>query len=153
MMVSDASAVKTCSKCDALKRLEEFNADARHSTGKRAICKACEAIAREGKSAERWAKIKATPSLLQREMERRNSVRQKALAVRRAARWKRANPEKVRKIRRKIDERRRGMLTDSYIRGQLAQATGLSCSNIPHSMVEAKREHWRLKRKLKELSK
>lgn len=35
--------MKTCSKCDEVKPLDQFNADSRRKDGKRASCKQCDA--------------------------------------------------------------------------------------------------------------
>lgn len=35
--------MKTCSKCDELKPVDEFNADSRRKDGKRASCRTCDA--------------------------------------------------------------------------------------------------------------
>lgn len=64
--------------------------------------------------------------------------------------WIENNPEQYRAYKRKQQQRARDKLSDSYVRGMLSLRTSLVPSDIPQELVDAKREHIKLHRKVKE---
>lgn len=62
------------------------------------------------------------------------------------AEWVKANPNKVREIRRKCLRRSRMEADDRYIKGLLSSKSNLKPSDIPQPLVELKREQLKLKR-------
>jgi hypothetical protein len=66
-------------------------------------------------------------------------------------RYRNNNTEKIRASGRAQSERARMELSDNYMKSLIVQKSDLPPSLVPDSLIEAKREHIRLKRKLKEI--
>lgn len=163
---------KRCSKCGEVKALELFSPHSQTKSGRNSWCNACHYAwakefrrvhGRECRAAEYAARsvkrtIAALPKLIERSRTREQralsriaaleallptAVKQADLPVRPSGVSRHWKPPEVKARRRK---RRRERLTDSYVRGRVAESFGCSMKRIPPDVVVLKRERIQLNR-------
>lgn len=158
--------MKTCSKCGESKAFSCFELRVDSPDGRRGVCKSCmrpQRLAssrryavlnpdRKKKSFREWYARNADA---QRERSRKyyaensDSLRQKQTD----RYWR--NPEKYRRLSQESSlaakKSARRELRDTYLRQVLSQGTAMKFSDVPDSLIEAKRVHLQIKRLLKEI--
>lgn len=145
------NAVKACTKCGETKPLDKFFRRADRSSGYKSCCKICsKQISLQSKTPEKvrawrnsWAarnreKVRALHKL---DYEKNSSSYKK-----RSKDWAELNVKARKSINTKYQD------STKYVATQLAYQLGINRSQIPHDLIEAKRAHLKLARKLKELS-
>ena len=150
---------KKCSKCGEVKLLECFSLNKRSRDGYQYACKKCaieyvnkyyaknreEVKARMAKyRAENYEKVKAKESKYRAENPE-NPEKRKA----RIDKWRAENPEKVKSNLAKYQKR----LPDAYIKSRIKKQTGVPNERITKDLIETKRLHILIQRKLKDLTK
>ncbi len=173
---------KKCSKCGEVKLLECFSRDKTRKDGYSVECKKCNTEYGAKYRAKNREKIKAKAAeyhAKNREKinaraakyyvenaEKRESItaknREKINA--RAAEYRAKNPEKRKSINAKYyvknaekikarTDKYTEQLTDTYIKNQIKQQTGVPYEHITQELIETKRLHILIQRKLKDLTK
>ena len=147
---------KKCSKCGEVKLLDCFNRDKSNKDGYKFWCRKCHAGAFNKYRAENHEKIKITKDKYY--AKNREKILAKTLE------WRTKNPEKVKDSYAKyyaensekvkaFEIRYTKELRDSYIKKQIKQQTGVPYEHITQDLIETKRLHILIKRKLKDLTK
>lgn len=141
--------MKTCTKCGGTKALTDFSKRSKGTAdGLRSQCKACDAddrlalrlrdpVAFNEKAREKYARNRerCIATSMRSHQKHRGRIRERC----RARGYSRLHAKKGREE-----------LSDKYVVGLLAERSGMSRSSIPSELIEAKREHLRLSRLLKE---
>lgn len=124
---------KACFTCGRTLHLQEFTADATKASGCRGTCKECERP--------------------RRQESRNNYYKKNAMKVKdKVSNYRVDNAERIRVSRLTETARQRKDLSDRYVRKLLAErCQHLKELEIPVELVEVKRQHLLLLRKLKEL--
>ena len=155
------SGFKTCSKCGEVKPLLLFSNDNGAKSGKASHCKVCKSKYAKPRidtnKAKEWrrenrTKVKANYDKWNAEHPGRASALSRE--------WRLRNPEKVKSIRAKrmgkvANNQKNGRedLQNWYVAKTISalMPERISISQIPPDLIEAKRAHLKLTRKLKEL--
>ena len=135
---------KKCSKCGEVKLLDCFSLNKACIDGRQYTCKKCATAIHKKYNAEKHEKIKAKAAKWRAE-KTKNKEKKKA----RLDKWRAENPEKVRTNLAKYVKN----LPDAYIKNQLKQVSGVPYEHITQELIETKRLHILIKRKLKDLTK
>lgn len=177
------TATKYCAKCERDLPREMFNRKCSSSDGLQTDCKKCRAVINKEWAAKNPTRIKeahrrywAKNPDKRRALGRRSYRNHKAKYIFRAARWARANPEKVRLAQHKFKKlnrariaaegrayaksekgmaarmRRTETLSRCYVHQLLVRDTRLPRDVIPIELVNVKRQHILLLRQLKEVT-
>ncbi len=162
---------KKCSKCGEVKLLECFSRDKTRKDGYMGWCKKCFVEAHKKYRAENAGKIKIADAKYRAENPEKVKVtrdkhytknREKIIA--KTLEWRTKNPEKVKaktlEWRTKNPEKVKAMhnryakeLTDLYIKKQIKRRIGINNVHITQDLIETKRLHILIKRKIKDLTK
>lgn len=145
--------MKTCTKCGEAKDLGCFSLRSDGSGRPRSACKTCESARAKALYVYHPRPLSTPEELVQRRRRRHRQYERahKAAARGRMQKWI-ANQSKE-ALREASASRARSCaqkLTDGYVRAKLAEQSGVPRRFLPESLVEAKREHLRLVRLLKE---
>lgn len=141
--------MKDCGKCRASLVLSAFWKCSSTPDGLQKQCKGCQRKAQKDRSQtltskqaqKRWNEN--NPEKMK--MYRNKWARENLETI---LQWRRDNPDKWRAIK----QRQRDKLADGYVKGTIARGE-FSHLLIPDSLVEAKRQHLLIKRRLQELLK
>ena len=145
--------MKTCSKCKAEKPLTEFHKDKSERCGFKYMCKVCtisrsadyykkNCVKVKGKTRAFWAANRSIALARGRESK-------KARAIVLASNPLLVEAERIRE--REAFKRDCESLSDGYIKTAIRQNTGIPTSSITKELIEVKRLHLQIIRKLKEL--
>jgi hypothetical protein len=150
--VSPATGEKPCSVCKKVKDVTLFGRDKNYKHGYSSKCKEC--LYAKGK-ADREANPtyrhdyyianKESSNAQSREWYQKNKDYKNAMNKK----WVQNNREVMREYHRKAQQKERSELGDSYIRKTLSQYSTIGRADIPQYLVEAKREHIKLTRSIK----
>ena len=152
---------KVCSKCGTEKPIDEFGDKNAAKDGKNSRCRLC--LRDDSRSYE----IRNREKRRERNRIRMNkwynslSKAEKSELYKKGKKWVENNPERNRETKNKWASNNKAKIAESqrrlisnlsacYIRGQLSSRNTLTASDIPDELVNAKREHIKLIRKLKE---
>ncbi len=132
---------KKCSKCGEVKLLDCFSKNKTRKDGFEYVCKICR------KSDKAIYQVVSKEKIKIRKAKWRDENTEKANAIMRA--WYAANQEKVKARNARYAKE----LTDSYIKNEIKKQTGVPNERITKDLIETKRLHILIKRKLKDLTK
>ena len=131
---------KVCGDCKVLKALTDFYIRKDRGVPK-SMCKPCD---HKRSAASNKARYRRDPEF-------------RKMQIRKMAKWRNENRERynerMKEVQRSWRSRNKSkrMDSDAWTRHVLVQRTSLNRHDFPQSMVEAKREQLKIKRKLKEL--
>jgi hypothetical protein len=162
---------KKCSKCGEVKLSDCFSRGKSNKDGYRVWCKKCSAEEKKIYRAENSEKIKiADAKYRAKNPEKIKVTRDKHYAKNREkiiaksieyrtknpekvkaneVKWRTENPEKV----KAMENRYAKEITDSYIKKQIKRRIGINNAHITQELIETKRLHILIQRKLKDLTK
>jgi hypothetical protein len=152
MRVSPATGEKPCSKCKKVKDVSLFGRDSNYKNGYSARCKEC--LYAKGKAYREanptykhdyYMANKERSNTLSKKWDQANRARKTATAKK----LREANAEQYREYANEWQTKERQELGDSYIRKTLSQYSTIGRADIPQYLVEAKREHIKLTRSIK----
>ena len=132
---------KKCNKCGEVKLLDCFSKDKTNKDGYKSGCKKCLSASYDKYYAKNREKI------LAKTLEWRTKNPEKVKDS--YAKYYAENSEKVKAFEIRYTKE----LRDSYIKKQIKQQTGVPYEHITQDLIETKRLHILIKRKLKDLTK
>jgi hypothetical protein len=144
------TVVKTCSKCREVKPLDGFYKSKLGKCGLQSSCKVCQIAAstawQKANPEQANALKKANPErrkLMSAAWDKAHSEERKQ----RNAVWRKANPEYFKAINAAYQK----ALPDRIVKQMIFLNSGIPRELIPQELIQAKRVHLQLTRKLKEL--
>ena len=163
---------KKCNKCGELKPKNLFSKRSISVDGLQYKCKQCEKEAKQSWFINNPEKAKISKEKMKhwrsenvekcnqisRRWARENKEKARAWAIANPEKykkskleWKKAHPGKVIETRIKAKKKAREGLSDSYVVDVLCNIQGISAALITKELIDAKRVHLKITRKLKEL--
>ena len=140
-------------KCEKLKSLNEFHKRKTNKCGYRNPCIECYKKYIE-KNVEKIRKTKRKYYLKHQDeickSQKEYYENNKDRMLNKLKKYREENREQIRERDRKYNQKQRDNLTDVYIKNMLTGGNNLKPEDIPQELIEAKRQHLKLKRITKE---
>mgnify|MGYP003427102986 CR=1 FL=1 len=151
---------KKCSKCGEVKLLDCFGLNKTRKDGKAVYCKICQKIYMSSYKDKNIIKIKeygkkyySANSDLVKNRNKLRYLADKESWCYKTKQWRIKNKLKVNEYQKVSRDKNSKDLHDSYVKGQIKQQTGVPYEHITQDLIETKRLHILIKRKLKDLTK
>ena len=142
-----------CTQCEKLKSLDEFYKRKTNKCGYRNPCIECykkyvEKNAEKIRKTNRKYYLKHQDEICKSQKEYYENNKDRMLN--KLKKYREENREQIRERDRKYNQKQRDNLTDVYIKNMLTGGNNLKPEDIPQELIEAKRQHLKLKRITKE---